>query len=240
MALPINTTPTYSVTLPSTGQQIQYRPFLVKDQKNLLLAQQSENQEVMASTLKSVIADCLTDKQFDLDNLATFDMEYLFLHIRGKSVGEEIPLILKCDEDHGEDNRKASIKYSVKVDDIKVEFSDEHVSKFELFNGVGVQMRYPSFDILDKIKTKANDADMMFEVIGQCIEYVYDDQEVYYTHEQTKEEIAQFLDNLTSEQFDKIQKFFDTMPKLTHTVEYNCPVCSKHHKVKIEGLQSFF
>ena len=240
MALPINTTPSYTVTLPSDKRLVKYRPFLVKDQKNLMIAQQSENQQVMADTLKSVIANCLVDNDIDVNTLATFDMEYLFLHIRGKSVGEDVPLVLRCDEDHGEDNKKAVIKYSVKIDDIEVKFSDEHESKFTLFNDVGVQMRYPSFDILDKLKTNVNDAEMMFDIIGQCIEYVYDDNEVYYTHEQTKEEINQFLDNLTSEQFDKIQKFFDTMPKLTHTVEYDCPVCSKHHKVTIEGLQSFF
>jgi hypothetical protein len=240
MALPLNTTPSYTVTLPSDKRQVKYRPFLVKDQKHLMLAQQSEDPQVMSDTLKSVIASCLIDNDIDVNKLATFDMEYLFLHIRGKSVGEEIPLLLKCDEDHGEDNKKAVIKYSVKVNDIEVKFSDEHESRFILFDNVGVQMRYPSFDILDKLKNNVNDAEMMFDIIGNCIEYVYDDNEVYYTHEQTKEEINQFLDNLTSEQFDKIQKFFDTMPKLSHSVDYNCPVCGKAHHVNVEGLQSFF
>ena len=240
MALPINTTPTYSVTLPSTGEQVTYRPFLVKDQKNLLLAQQSENAKVMSDTLKSVISSCIVG-DVNVNELATFDMEYLFLHIRGKSVGEEVPLVLKCDVDHGEDNEKAKIKHTVHINEIQMEKNPDHQDKFELFNGVGVKMQYPSFEMIDQFQNvRQDDASVMFDVIGQCIEYVYDDSEVYYSKDQTKEEINQFLENLTTEQFEKIQKFFDTMPKLIHTVEYNCPVCNKHHKVKIEGLQSFF
>jgi hypothetical protein len=241
MALPMNTTPIYTVTLPSTQEQVRYRPFLVKDQKSLLLAQQSDNQQVMADTLKKVISSCLVDSNLDVGTLATFDMEYLFLQIRGKSVGEQVPLILKCDEDHGEDNEKAQIKYQVNVDDIKVEFFEDHIDKFELFDGVGVKMRYPSFEVLDKFNSPAsNEAEVMFDIVGNCIEYVYDSEEIYYTKDQTKEEITQFLENLTTEQFAKVQKFFDTMPRLAHSVEYDCPVCGKHHKVNIEGLQSFF
>jgi hypothetical protein len=241
MALPSNTTPIYTVTLPSTQEQVRFRPFLVKDQKNLLIAQQSDNQQVMADTLKQVISSCLVDSNLDVGNLATFDMEYLFLQIRGKSVGEQVPLILKCDEDHGEDNKKAQIKYQVNIDDIKVEFSEEHISKFELFDNVGVKMRYPSFEVLDKFNSpQSNDAEVMFNIVGSCIEYVYDPEEIYYAKDQTQEEITQFLENLTTDQFGKIQKFFDTMPKMVHNIEYNCPVCGKHHTVKLEGLQSFF
>jgi hypothetical protein len=240
MALPINTTPTYTVTIPSTGQEISYRPFLVKDQKNLLVAQQSENQKVMADTLKSVIQSCIVG-DIDVSKLATFDIEYLFLHIRGKSVGEEVPLLLKCDEDHGEDNKKAQIKYTVRVDDIQVHKDPNHTNRFDLFNDVGVQMKYPSFEMIDKFQNaKTDDASVMFNVIADCIDFIYDSNEVYYAHDQSPQEIAQFLENLTTEQFDKIQSFFETMPKLTHDVEYNCPVCGKHHKVRIEGLQSFF
>lgn len=241
MALPINTTPTYSVTLPSTGEQVTYRPFLVKDQKNLLLAQQSEDPQVMTDTLKSVISSCMINSDVNVNDLATFDIEYLFLHIRGKSVGEEVPLVLKCDEDHGEDQKKAQIKYTVRVDDIQVHKDPNHQTKFELFNDVGIQMKYPTFELVDKFQSaKTDDASMMFGVIAECIDYIYDSTEIYQAHDQSRDEIMDFLENLTTEQFDKVQSFFETMPKLTHDVEYDCPVCSKHHKIRIEGLQSFF
>jgi hypothetical protein len=242
MALPLNNTPIYSLTIPSTKESVKFRPFLVKEQKALLIAQQSENVQVMMDTLKNIIKSSITSK-LDLDSLSLFDIEYIFLQLRAKSVGEEIDLILKCPEEHGseESNKKASVNVKVSIDDIKIEQSTEHTNKISLYNDVGVVMKYPSLETLSKFENvKANDPSLVFEVIAESMDYIYDNEQVYPIKEQSKTEVKEFIDNLTSEQFERLQKFFETMPKLTHTLSFNCPVCTKHNSVKLEGLDSFF
>lgn len=242
MALPINTSPTYTLTVPSTKEKLKYRPFLVKEQKALLLAQQSEDPTVMMDTLKGIIKSSVTGgSETDVDKLSLFDIEYIFLQLRAKSVGEDIELIFKCSEDHGDQNEKAKVKVTISIDDIKVRTNEDHNNKIPLFEDVGVVMKYPSLDTLTKFQSmKSDDSNAVFEIMAQSIDYVYNSDEVFYMKEQSKEEIKEFIDNLTTEQFDKLQKFFETMPKLSHDVEYECPVCSKHNKVTLEGLDSFF
>lgn len=242
MALPLNNTPIYRLTVPSTKETVTFRPFLVKEQKALLIAQQSEDVNVMMDTLKNIIKSSVTSK-LNLDSLSLFDIEYIFLQLRAKSVGEEIDLILKCPEEHGseEANKKASVNVKVNIDDIKVEQSPEHTNKIGLFNDVGVVMKYPSLETLSKFENvKTSDPGLVFEVIAEAIDYVYDNEQIYHIKEQSKAEVKEFIDNLTSEQFERLQKFFETMPKLTHTLDFNCPVCGKHNSVKLEGLDSFF
>jgi hypothetical protein len=240
MALPINTTAQYSLTIPSNGAKVKYRPFLVKEEKALLLAQQSEDPVVMVDTLKGVVDACVTG-DYKIDDLATFDLEYIFTQIRGKSVGETVDLLFPCDEDHGDDNDKAKVKISFDITKIQVEKSPEHNKKIELFGDVGVVMRYPTMQTISRLENmKADTIDDIFDIVAGCIDFVYQGDEVFYAKEQTQEELLEFLNNLTSEQFKSIQKFFETMPRLKQEVNYNCPVCGKaHHKV-LEGLQSFF
>jgi hypothetical protein len=240
MALPMMSTPTYNMVVPSSGASIKYRPFLVKEEKALLVAQQSEDVTVMVDTLKSVIRSCVLDK-IDVDKLATFDLEYLFTQIRAKSVGEIIELLFPCDIDHGDDNDKARVKISIDLTNIQVEFNPDHNPKIELFQDVGVVMRYPTIETLKKLDSlDYEDLDNVFKVVAESIEYIYQGDEIFYAKDQKQEELIQFLYNLTSEQFMKIQEFFSTMPKIKKEVEYNCPVCGKHHKKVLEGLQSFF
>jgi len=240
MALPLNNTPVYNLDIPSTKQTIKYRPFLVKDQKALMLAQQSESQKVMVDTLKSVIKSCVTDP-IDVDSLAMFDLEYIFTQLRAKSVGETVDLIMSCDEDHGEQNKLAKVKMSIDLTKIEVEASPEHTNKIAMWGDVGVVMKYPSVDIIKKFETiDNNDTETVFNIITQSIDYIYDGEEVYHAKEQTKDELLQFVNNLTTEQFQKIQGFFETMPKLKYDVHYNCPVCTKAHTVRLEGMDSFF
>ncbi len=240
MALPIMATPTYSLTIPSTGEKIKYRPFLVKEEKALLIAQQSEDIGVMVDSLKQVIKGCVLDK-IDVSSLATFDIEYIFTQIRAKSVGELVELLFPCDEDHGEDNDKAKLKISIDLTNLQVEFPKDHSKKIDLFGDVGVVMRYPSFDMMSKMENlNVEDVDGIFDIIASSIEYIYQGDELYYAKEQTKEELLEFLYNLTNEQFASLQKFFAQMPKISKTIEYNCPICSKHHSVTLEGMQSFF
>lgn len=240
MALPLNNTPVYNLDIPSTKQTIKYRPFLVKDQKALMLAQQSESQKVMVDTLKSVIKSCVADP-IDVDSLAMFDLEYIFTQLRAKSVGETVDLIMSCDEDHGEQNKLAKVKMSIDLTKIEVEASPDHTNKISMWGDVGVVMKYPSVDIIKKFETiDNNDTETVFNIITQSIDYIYDGEEVYHAKEQTKDELLQFVNNLTTEQFQKIQGFFETMPKLKYDVHYNCPVCNKAHTVRLEGMDSFF
>jgi rubrerythrin len=240
MALPMMNAPTYNMVVPSSGLSVKYRPFLVKEEKALLVAQQSEDIRVMVDTLKGVIETCVLD-EIDVDKLATFDLEYMFTQIRAKSVGEIVELIFPCDVDHGEQNEKARVKISIDLTTIQVEKNENHNAKVELFNDVGVVMKYPTVDDMKKLDgMNENDLDAVFKVVAGSIDYIYNGDEVFYAKEQKQEEMLNFLYNLTSEQFMKVQGFFDTMPKLKKEVEYDCPVCGLHHKKSLEGLQSFF
>lgn len=240
MALPMMNTPTYSLVIPSTGDKVRYRPFLVKEEKALLIAQQSEDTEVMIESLKQVIGGCVLDK-INVDDLATFDIEYIFTQIRAKSVGEIVELLFPCDEDHGEDQDKAKLKISIDISNLEVDFPEGHSKKIDLFGDVGVVMKYPSFNVMSKLENlDVTNVDNIFDVIASCIDIIYQGEEIYYAKEQSKEELLDFLYNLTNDQFVKLQQFFAKMPKISKTVEYNCPLCGKHHSVTLEGMQSFF
>ena len=237
MALPISTTPTYTLTIPSTDRQVKYRPFLVKEEKALLIAQQSEDPIVMVDTLKDIIKSCIKD-EIDVDKLATFDIEYIFSQIRARSVGEVVELVFLCDTCEDE---KAKVKVAFDLTKIKVEKNPNHTNKIALFNDVGVVMKYPGVEIINKLQSvDSASMDQIFDVIIECIEYIYDSTELFHAREQTREELVQFLENLTSEQLSKIQQFFDTMPKIRLEVDYNCPVCGKAHHRYLEGINSFF
>jgi hypothetical protein len=237
MALPKMNAPLYNVTIPSTKKEVKFRPFLVKEEKSLLLAQQSEDPKVMINTLKSIIENCIVDN-VDIDKLAIFDYEYLFTQIRSKSVGEIVELLFLCDTC---DDDKAKAQVNLDISKFQVEFPEGHNNKIELFDDVGIMMKNPSLDILDKLeKVKEGDINSIFDVVADCMESVYTTEEVFNTKDQTKQEVIDFLENLTQEQFKKIENFFLTMPKLRQKVEYDCPVCNKHHVKTMEGLESFF
>jgi T4 bacteriophage base plate protein len=237
MALPKMNAPLYNVTIPSTKKEVKFRPFLVKEEKSLLLAQQSEDSKVMINTLKSIIENCIVD-EIDVNSLSIFDYEYLFTQIRAKSVGEIVELLFLCDTC---DDEKAKTQVNLDITKFQVDFPEGHDNKIELFDDVGIVMKNPSIDTLDKLE-KLNDGDInsIFDVVAECIDSIYTTEEVFNVKEQTKEEVIDFLENLTQEQFKKIEQFFLTMPKLRQTVEYNCPVCAKHHVKSMEGLASFF
>ena len=240
MSLPMNATPVYTVKVPSTKKDFKFRPFLVKDEKTLMIAQESEDVTVMLDTVKEVIKTC-AKTDIDVEKLASFDIEYIFLQMRAKSVGEIVELIFACDEDHGEQNEKARSLVQVNLEEVKVEFDPNHSSKIELFNDVGVVMKYPTIDTLKKVEqATGQDLETLFDIMTGCIDYIYDGDSVFPAKEQTKEELIEFLNNLTSAQFNKIQGFFRTMPVLRAYVNYTCPVCGKVHNKYMEGLTSFF
>lgn len=238
MALPVQNTPIYTTEIPSTKEVIKFRPFLIKEQKSLLLAQQSEDINVMADTLKDVIRLCVKSN-INVEKLAIFDLEYIFSQIRAKSVGENVELLFSCDDCTDE---KSRVKISIDLTKLKIETDPSHQIKISLFNDVGVVMKYPSIDVINTLEKYGSDPeiDLVFDIVCQCIDYIYDNEEVYHAKDQTKEELNAFISNLTTEQFNKIESFFETMPKLRQKVNYTCPVCSREHNKVLEGLNSFF
>lgn len=241
MALPMMSTPTYTMTVPSSGDTVRYRPFLVKEEKALLIAQQSEDIGVMIESLKNVIGSCILDDKINVDKLATFDLEYMFTQIRAKSVGEEIELIFSCDQPSCDGNDKARLQIKIDLTTIRVEKDPEHKLKFELFDDVGVVMRYPTVKTLKSLQNlDTSDLDKLFEIIADSIDYIYQGETLHYAKDTGRAELIQFVNNLSSEQFLKLQTFFTTMPKIKKEVEFNCPVCSHHNKRVLEGMQSFF
>lgn len=238
MALPVNTATVYNLILPSTGKRLKYRQFFVKEEKALMIAHQSEDVKVMIDTLKGVVKACVLD-EIDVDKIATFDLEYLFCQIRAKSVGENVDLLFGCDD--CPDDPKAKAKVTIDLTTLEVVKFPNHTSKISLFNDVGVIMKYPTMDLIKSIENiDESDFEQLVLVVANSIDSIYTGSEVFHAKEQTKEELVTFVENLTTEQFAKIQEFFETMPKLRHEVDYTCPVCNKaHHKV-LEGINSFF
>ena len=237
MALPIASTPTYDLVIPSTEKKVKFRPFLVKEEKALLIAQQSENLTVMIDTLKSVIASCVQG-EVNVDSLAIFDLEYMFTQIRAKSVGEIVELIFSCQQCK---DPKAKTQVNIDISKIQVKKDPEHSKKISLYGDVGVIMKYPPLDIVNVFNdTTLNDVDQVFKIICSSIDMIYSGEDVFYAKEHSEEELEDFVNNLTQEQFEKIKKFFETMPKLETIVEYTCPVCAAHNSTALEGIQNFF
>jgi hypothetical protein len=237
MALPKQILPTYSTKLPSTGQEIKFKPFTTKNEKALLLAQQSEELDVMVDTLLEVLEDCITTKGIDVNTFAIFDIEYMFLQIRSRSVGEIAELIFSCD-DCTVDTAKTKIAFD--LNKVNVEFDKTHSKRVVLFDEVGVMMKYPTYKTLNKINEQKTEDEVEFDLILECIDYIFDGNEIHRLEDYSEQEVIEFFDGLTKENFQKIYQFFDTMPKLLQRVKYNCPVCGKKHDKVMEGIEYFF
>ena len=238
MPLPKIATPTYELELPSTGQTIEYRPFLVKEEKLLVLALEGEDVKEITTAIKNVIKSCIQTKGIGVENLPTFDIEYLFLNIRGKSVGEEIEVKLLCSDDN-----ETYVPVKIPIDEIKVVKNDEHTNKIKLDSNLMMEMKYPS--LAEFIKNNfdfGQDAsmDQSFDLIASCIDKIYNEEEVWAAADCTKKEITSFLDQMNSSQFKEIETFFETMPKLSHTVKLKNPKTKVESEVVLEGLSSFF
>jgi hypothetical protein len=221
--------------LPSTDQLIKYRPFLVKEEKVLLMAMESEDENQMINAVKTILKNCIISK-VKVDDLAVFDIEYLFLNIRAKSVGEQIDLNITCPDD-GE----TIVPLEINVEDIQVQKSEDHSRIIPLTDTISVVMKYPSMEMFVKTNFTANaKTEDVFEIAASCIEQVVEGEDVYETKSFSKKEINEFLDSLDTAQFLLIQKFFETMPKLSHTVKVTNPVTNVESDVVLEGLASFF
>jgi len=232
MSLPTLNTPTYNLTVPSTKQRIKYRPFVVKEEKILLMALESEDDNQIADALKSIINACVTTKDFDFDKLATFDIEYIFLNIRGKSVGEVIELIVIAPDD-GE----TEVRININIDDVKVKFDKDHSNKIQLSDDLWVEMKYPGLDSFTKPQEDINDT---FEFVANSIEKIYNEEDVWDSSTTTSEEFVSFLESMSSKQFNDVQKFFETMPSLKHEVKFTNPNTQVESTYVVEGLANFF
>ena len=238
MPLPTISTPTYELTLPSSNKKIKYRPFLVKEEKILIIAMESQDTKQIARAVKDVISKCILSKGIKVEKLSTFDIEYLFLNIRGKSVGEQIEVMVTCPDDN-----KTQVPMSINVDSIKVQKDENHSTDIVLDDTFTLRMKYPSlnefiknnFGELEKINV-----DDTFDLIASCIDQVYSEDETWASEECTKKELTNFVESLNSSQFKEVEKFFETMPKLSHTVKVTNPNTSVESEIVIEGLQNFF
>ena len=238
MPLPKITTPTYELELPSTGQTVKYRPFLVKEEKVLVIALESEDNNQITTAIKAVLKSCVQTKGIKVEALPTFDIEYLFLNIRGKSVGEEVEVNIVCPDDD-----ETQVLVSINLDDINIQKTEEHTNKIRLDDNLMMEMKYPSLDQFIKSNfdfNEKNQMDQSFQLIASCIDKIYSDEEVWATADCTKKEVNEFLESMNSSQFKEIEKFFETMPKLQHTLDITNPKTGVESEVVLEGLASFF
>ena len=236
MPLPKLNTPTYELTLPSTGKKVRYRPFLVKEEKILLVAMESEDEKQTQDAVKQILKNCILSRGVKVEDLAVFDIEYLFLNIRGKSVGEEVTLNLICPDDS-----ETTVEVSINVEDIKVQKPDGHDNIINLTDDVAVVMKYPSLETFVKNNiTGDSNIDSIFDLTTSCIDQVVEGEDVYESKSFSKKELLEFMDSMDSTQFQMIQNFFETMPKLSHSIEVTNPKTGVKSDVVIEGLQSFF
>ena len=240
MPLPTITTPTYELSLPSTGKKIKYRPFLVKEEKILILALETRDQNQITNAVKDVLKKCVITRGIKIDDLPTFDIEYLFLNIRAKSIGEDINMIVTCPDD-----KKTEVDVTVYVDEIKVIKSKEHVKDITLDKDMTLRMKYPSlnqfietnFDTEEESQTTV---DKTFQLIADCMDTVYTKEDAWDSKDYSPNERLEFIEQLSSKQFKQVEKFFATMPKLSHTIEVTNPNTKKKSKIVLEGLADFF
>jgi hypothetical protein len=238
MPLPKIVTPEYDLVLPSTQKKITYRPFLVKEEKLLVLALESENTKQITTAIKSVLKSCILTRGIKVEKLPTFDIEYLFLNIRARSVGEEVEVNIVAPDDG-----VTNVTVTIDLEEIQVQTNENHTNKIKLDDTLMMEMKYPSleqfisnnFDFEDK-----TDINQSFELIASCIDKIYNEEDVWSTEDCTKKEVIDFLEQMNSTQFKDIEVFFDTMPKLSHTIEITNPNTKVKSTIVLEGLSSFF
>tara|TARA_B100000287_G_scaffold427424_1_gene477032 strand:- start:96 stop:815 length:720 start_codon:yes stop_codon:yes gene_type:complete len=238
MPLPKIATPTYELELPSTGDTIKYRPFLVKEEKLLVIALESEDNKQITNAIKAVLKSCVLTKGIKVEQLPTFDIEFLFLNIRGKSVGEELEVNIICPDDE-----TTQVPVTINLDDIEVQKNDEHTKQIKLDDNLMMELKYPSLEQFIKTNFDFDDKNAMdqsFDLISTCIDKIYSEDEVWAAADCSKKEVKDFLESMNSSQFKQIEQFFETMPKLSHIIKVTNPNTKVESDVTLEGLASFF
>jgi hypothetical protein len=241
--LPKLDVPIYEVKLLSSGKVIRFRPFLVKEQKLFLMASESEDAKETINVIRQVLRNCILD-DISIDDLPTFDLEWLFMHLRARSVEEIVDLKYKCnntvkDEKGEEDRCTGVVNFKMNLLEIEPTRHAEHTNKIQLTENLGVCLKYPSFEMIQKYES-LSEANIMSKVLVDCIDYLYDKEQVYYAKDNTKEELDEFVDNLQQKDLEKIKQFFETMPEIKKNVQFKCPKCAYEENIEIKGIQNFF
>jgi len=244
MALPRVASPTFELTIPSTGEKVSYRPFLVKEEKTLLMAMEAGDNLAMTKAMQDIIVSC-TDGEVDLKSLASFDIEYFFLQLRGRSIGEVLtinphrPENFKCCKEAKEED---ICEININVDDIIMDTSKIKAAEIKITDDIGMKMNFPRIETVQKYATAGQDieAENVFKLIIDCIEYIWDGDEIYKAKDSTKKELNDFIESLSSSQFGNVREFFESMPRLSHTIDWECEKCKKSTPMLIEGIDSFF
>ena len=231
--LPKLDAPTYRLTLPSTGEEIQYRPFLVKEQKLLMMAQESESEQQVIDTVGNLVQSCTFEK-IDSGSSPLFDIEYIFLQIRGKSIGEKVELNVICPDDE-----KTTVPTEVDINDIVVQMTDGHTNEIEITDTVKLFLKYPILNDMKKIADDTSQVEQIFEILTQCVHEIHYGEQIFSRIDINEKDITEFIDQLTGKQFEKIMEFFNTMPKLRHVIPVTNPKTEVKSEVVVEGLASF-
>jgi hypothetical protein len=232
--------PIYETHLISNGELVRFRPFLVKEQKLFLMANESDDPKETINTIKQVLRNCILD-DLDVDNLATFDIEYLFLQLRARSVGEVVTLRFTCNNDITEENKCGNVvKIDVNVLDIKPTVNTEHSNKIQINDKIGIVLKYPTFGSVDVASLDTENLDQVLDIIVACIDYVYDEEQIYPAKDSSKKELTEFIENLKQTDLEKISAFFNSLPKMKKDVDFKCDKCGYHETLQLEGIQSFF
>ena len=234
MPLPTLKTPKYELTIPSTKEKIKFRPFLVKEEKILLMAAESQNPKEIVEALRNVFATCMDSKKLDVSSLPTFDLEYIFLKLRSKSVGETVEATVVCEE------CGATTPCSVDLSSVEIKYSDGHESKIEFTKDIGVIMRYPNFEMSVQISSEEESIEDVVTILALCIDKIYDKDNIYSRNDYSDDEFEEFVLSMTQSEVNKMKMFFDTMPKMEHTVHLKCPKCEKESDIVLRNLNDFF
>lgn len=243
MALPKIDVPTYEVNLISSGKPIRFRPFLVKEQKLFMMASESDDAKEMIGIIRQVLKNCVLD-EVDVDNLPTFDLEYLFMNLRARSVEEVVELKYKCNnnvkDENGEEKKcSGTVDYKLNLLEVQPTKNTNHSNKVQITDNLGVCFKYPTFEMLQKYENMS-ESEVMVRILTDCIDYIYDKENIYYAKDSSKQELDEFVDSLQQKDLEKFKDFFDTMPEIKKEVHFKCPKCSYEEDITIKGLQNFF
>jgi hypothetical protein len=240
MSLPKLDVPTYELELPVSKKKIKYRPFLVKEQKNLLMAMESNETTTIQQNIKDILYNCTLTEDIDVEKLPIIDVEYYFLQLRAKSIGEVVESRYRCNNEVDGEECGNIMEKDINLNDIKVEMNDSVSPEIQLTDKVIIKMKYPEFGIVKDSLQYDNITDVTFNMISESIEYIYDGEQFYYATEAQPGEMLDFVESMNQEQFSKVEEFFNTLPKLKETLELDCSKCGFHHRIDVEGLASFF
>jgi hypothetical protein len=240
MALPRIDTPIYEMHLPLSKKHIRFRPFLVKEQRNLMMAMESDDKETIEKNIRQVLHNCTLTENIDIDKLPIIDVEFYFLNLRARSVGEIVENKYRCENEVNGNTCGNLMETSINLLDIKVDMNENIKDEIQLTPQIIMKLKYPEFSILQRASKFESVTDMAFDMIVDSVEYIYDGQQFYYANETSPEELIDFIESLNQEQFTKIEEFFNHLPKLNKKLEMDCKKCGFHHNIDVEGLDSFF